>query len=87
MFFDDPEFEVLGHKFAGARKHYEGQRAFSWQTLWYGPWLLDGILDRAGDVSAHLPALLAAHQARWATRPSYFYADSAASAGKYTKRG
>ena len=52
VFFDDPEIEVLGHKFAGARKNYEGHRAFSWQTLWYGPWLLDGILDGAGDVSA-----------------------------------
>ena len=83
VFFDDTAIEVLGHKFEGARKNYEGNRALSWQTLWYGPWLLDGILDGAGDVSAHLPELLAEHQARWATRPSYFYADSGASAGKY----
>lgn len=86
VFFDDTEIEVTGHHFEGARVNYEGNRALSWQTLWYGPWLLDGILDGAGDVSEHLPELLAAHQARWQERPSYFYADSASSAGKYLNR-
>jgi hypothetical protein len=41
-----------------------------WQTLWYGPWLLDGILDGAGDVSEHLPVLLEEHQHRWLGRAS-----------------
>lgn len=86
VFFDDTEIEVDGHKFAGARRNYEGNRALSWQTLWYGPWLLDGILDGAGDVSEHLPVLLDEHQARWQGQPSYFYADSASSAGKYLNR-
>jgi hypothetical protein len=83
VFFDDTEIEVDGKKFEGARLNYEGNRALSWQTLWYGPWLLDGILDGAGDVSEHLPILLQEHQHRWAGHPSYFYADSGSSAGKF----
>jgi Transposase DDE domain group 1 len=86
VFFDDTEIEVDGHKFEGARLNYEGNRALSWQTLWYGPWLLDGILDGAGDVSEHLPVLLDEHQPRWQGQPGYFYADSASSAGKYINR-
>jgi hypothetical protein len=57
VFFDDTQIEVLGHKFEGARLNHEGNRALGWQTLWLGPWLLDGILDGAGDVSQHLPEL------------------------------
>jgi hypothetical protein len=83
LFFDDTEIEVDGRQFEGARINYEGNRALSWQTLWYGPWLLDGILDGAADVSEHLPVLLAEHQSRWQGRPSYFYADSGSSAGKF----
>ena len=86
LFFDDTEIEVEGHQFEGARINYEGNRALSWQTLWYGPWLLDGILDGAGDVSEHLPVLLDEHQPRWQGRASYFYADSGSSAGKYLNR-
>ena len=86
VFFDDTEIEVSGHKFEGARLNYEGDRALSWQTLWYGPWLLDGILDGAGDVSEHLPVLLDEHQGRWQDRPNYLYADSASSAGKFLNR-
>jgi hypothetical protein len=85
-FFDDTEIELEGHQFEAARINYEGNRALSWQTLWHGPWLLDGILDGAGDVSEHLPILLQEHQHRWAGRPSYFYADSGSSAGKYLNR-
>jgi hypothetical protein len=86
LFFDDTEIEVEGHQFEGARLNYEGNRALSWQTLWYGPWLLDGILDGAGDVSEHLPILLDEHQHRWQGHPSYFYADSGSSAGKFLNR-
>jgi len=82
LFFDDTEIEVDGHQFEGARINYEGNRALSWQDLWYGPWLLDGILDGAGDVSEHLPVLLEEHQHRWQGRANYFYADSGSSAGK-----
>jgi len=86
IFFDDTQIEVDGHHFEGARVNYEGNRALGWQTLWYGPWLLDGILDGAEDVSAHLPLLLDLHQARWAGQKSYFYADSGSSAGKFLNR-
>lgn len=86
VFFDDTEIEVEGHQFEGARLNYEGNRALSWQTLWYGPWLLDGILDGAADVSEHLGVLLDEHQHRWQGRPNYFYADSGSSAGKYLNR-
>ncbi len=86
LFFDDTEIEVEGQHFEGARINYEGNRALSWQTLWYGPWLLDGILDGAGDVSEHLPVLLDEHQRRWAGKRCYFYADSGSSAGKFLNR-
>lgn len=86
LFFDDTEIEVEGHCFEGARINYDGHRALSWQTLWYGPWLLDGILDGAGDVSEHLGVLLDEHQHRWQGRENYFYADSGSSAGKYLNR-
>ena len=86
LFFDDTEIEVAGHQFEGARINYEGNRALSWQTLWFGPWLLDGILDGAGDVSEHLPVLLEEHQQRWQGRNNYFYADSGSSAGKFLNR-
>jgi len=85
-FFDDTEIEVEGHQFEGARINYEGNRALSWQTLWYGPWLLDGILDGATDVSEHLAVLLDEHQPRWQGRASYLYADSGSSAGKFLNR-
>jgi len=85
-FFDDTEVEVDGHQFQGARINYEGHRALSWQTLWFGPWMLDGILDGAADVSEHLAVLLDEHQHRWQGRPSYFYADSGSSAGKFLNR-
>ena len=86
VFFDDTEVEVDGHQFEGARINYEGNRALSWQDLWFGPWLLDGILDGAGDLSEHLAVLLDEHQHRWQGRANYFYADSGSSAGKYLNR-
>lgn len=83
VFFDDTEIEVYGKKIAGARLNYEGNRALSWQTLWLGPFLLDGILDGAGDVSQHLPVLLQEHRAFWENQASYLYADSASSSAEY----
>jgi hypothetical protein len=70
VFFDDTQIEVAGRHFEGARLNYEGNRALNWQTLWLGPWLLDGILDGAGDVSEHLPELLQTHRPRWQDRPN-----------------
>jgi hypothetical protein len=86
IFFDDTEVEVQGHKFEGARINYDGHRALSWQTLWFGPWMLDGIFDGAPDVSQHLGVLLDEHQHRWQGRANYFYADSGSSAGKFLNR-
>ena len=86
IFFDDTEVEVQGHKFEGARINYDGDRALSWQTLWFGPWMLDGIFDGATDVSEHLQVLLDEHQHRWQGRANYFYADSGSSAGKFLHR-
>ena len=57
--------------------------ALSWQTLWLGPFLLDGILDGAGDMSQHLPVLLQEHRAFWENQASYLYADSASSSAEY----
>jgi hypothetical protein len=70
--------------------------ALSWQTLWVGPFLVDGILgspsehkepvysEQCGnDVSAYLPMMLEKNRALWAGAQSYLYADSASSAGKY----
>jgi len=37
-------------------------------------------------VSEHLGVLLDEHQPRWQERPSYFYADSGSSAGKFINR-
>lgn len=69
-FFDDTEIEVLGKVFDGARFNYQGNRALSWQTLWLGPFLLDGILDGAGVVSQLRTALLAEQVSFWRRRPS-----------------
>jgi hypothetical protein len=82
-FFDDTEIEVYGDSFEGARINYNGDRALSLQTLWRGPFVVDAILDGAGDVSEHLGALLGQHEARWKERRTHFYADSGSSAAKF----
>lgn len=43
-FFDDTQLEVYGRTFEGARINYEGKLALGWQTLWVGPFLVDGVL-------------------------------------------
>ena len=82
-FFDDTEIEVHGKKIEGARFNYEGNLALSWQVLWKGPFVLDHQLDGAGDVSEHLPALLAEHAHRWKGEKSYLYVDSGSSGARY----
>src|SRR5208283_5199748 len=42
-FFDDTQLEVSGRTFEGAKVNYEGNLALSWQTLWVGPFLVDGV--------------------------------------------
>lgn len=96
MFFDDTQIEVAGKCFEGAKLNYEGNVALSWQTLWVGPFLADGILGSPSqtkeptssaasgeDVSAYLPHMIAVNRQLWAGWATYFYADSASSAGKY----
>jgi hypothetical protein len=85
-FFDDTQLEVNGPSFEGAAINYEGKLALGWQTLWVGPFLVDGVLGTAGeDVSSQLPALLETNQDLWSKAKSHLYADSASSAGKYLK--
>jgi hypothetical protein len=79
VFFDDTEIEVYGKKIEGARINYNGDRALSWQTLWQGPFLLDGILDGATTVAEHQRTFLEVHKERWEGSASYFYADSGSS--------
>lgn len=83
LFFDDTQLEVFGEHFEGARINYDGQRALSWQTLWWGPLLRDGVLGSPGDCSDQLPGLLAANRGLWRGRRVHVYADSGSSAGEY----
>jgi hypothetical protein len=85
VFFDDTQIEVFGSSFEGAQINYNGDRALSWQTLWFGPFLLAGQLGRPGDVSSALPGMLAAHRAFWQNRPCDFLADSGSSSAVYLK--
>ena len=95
-FFDDTQIEVEGKCFEAAKINYDGNLALSWQTLWVGPFLADAIMGSpsdhkepvcsetiGNDVSAYLPMMLRENKALWDGAPSYLYADSASSAGKY----
>lgn len=83
VFFDDTQIEVFGPSFEGAKINYNGQLALSWQTLWLGPFLIDGELGSPADVSAALPAMLERHQPFWKDRLSDFLADSGSSSAEY----
>lgn len=83
VFFDDTQLEVNGPSFQAAKINYEGNRALSWQTLWVGPFLVEGELDSPGEVSSALPGLLERNQVLWSGRESDFLADSGSSAVKY----
>jgi hypothetical protein len=84
-FFDDTQIEVYGPSFEGAQINYEGNRALSWQTLWFGPFLVEGQLGSPGDVSRALPQMLQDHRGLWQQRPSEFLADSASSSTEQLK--
>jgi len=73
-FFDDTQLEVYGRTFEGARINYEGKCALGWQTLWVGPFLVDGVLGSGGDVSAELRPLLRANRSLWKNETAYLYA-------------
>lgn len=79
VFFDDTQIEVVGSRFQGAQINYEGNRALSWQTLWFGPFLVDGQLGTPGDVSSALPQMLHKHRGLWQERSCDFLADSGSS--------
>jgi hypothetical protein len=95
-FFDDTQLEVSGQCFEGAKLNYAGKVALSWQTLWVGPFVVDGVVgspadhkeplssgETGNDVSAWLPEMIERNKHLWAGQTSYLYADSASSAGKY----
>lgn len=84
-FFDDTQIEVFGPSFEGAKINYEGNLALSWQTLWFGPFLVDGQLGSPGDVSSALPAMLQEHRSLWQERSCDFLADSGSSSAEQLK--
>lgn len=79
VFFDDTQIEVHGPTFQGAKINYNGDLALSWQTLWFGPFLVEGELGSPGDVSGALPVMLERQKDLWAGRESDFLADSGSS--------
>jgi hypothetical protein len=85
VFFDDTQIEVKGRSFEGAKLNYEGNVALSWQTFWWGPFLLEAQLNSPGDLSAELPGMLERHRSLWQERAGEFLADSASSAGHYLR--
>ena len=85
VFFDDTQIEVFGPSFEGAKVNYNGDLALSWQTMWFGPFLLEGQLGSPGDVSGALPGMLKGQRAFWQERESDFLADSGSSSAEYLK--
>lgn len=82
IFFDDTQIEVHGKSFEGAQINYEGNLALSWQTLWFGPFLLAAQMGSPGELSRELPGFLQTHRALWQERASDFLADSASSSAE-----
>ena len=85
VFFDDTQIEVHGPTFEGAKINYNGDLALSWQTLWFGPFLMEGELGSPADVSGALPAMLGRQKDLWAGRACDFLADSASSSAEYLR--
>jgi hypothetical protein len=83
VFFDDTQIEVHGPTFQGAKINYNGDLALSWQTLWFGPFLVEGQLGSPGDVSGALPAMLTRQKDLWAEWESDFLADSGSSSAAH----
>jgi hypothetical protein len=57
-FFDDTQVAVYGRTFEGAAYNYNGQLALGWQTLWVGPFLVDGVLGAPLPVGSEVEGLL-----------------------------
>ena len=85
VFFDDTQIEVFGPSFEGAKINYNRDRALSWQTFWFGPFLLEGQLGSLGDVSSALSPLLERHRHFWKERACDFLADSGSSSAEYLR--
>lgn len=88
VFFDDTQIEVGGRKFEGVGLNYEGNLAYSWQTLWVGPFVADAQWGPGNtDVSGALGQCLEATAGLWEQDAkkgrAHFYADSGSSAGKF----
>lgn len=89
VFFDDTEVELDGHYFENSAVNYNGDTAYSFQTVWLcGRWLASGKLDKGSeDCSKHLRPLLLESKELWHPHAehgnAHFYADSGSSAGKY----
>lgn len=81
-FFDDTQIEVFGPSFEGAKINYNGHLALSWQTFWFGPFLVGGELGSPGDVSGALPQMLQTHRPLWRDRACDFLADSGSSSNE-----
>jgi hypothetical protein len=84
-FFDDTQIEVFGPSLEGAKINYAGNLALSWQTFWFGPFLVGGELGSPGDVSSALPQMLQQYRPLWQERPCDFLADSASSSAEQLK--
>lgn len=82
VFFDDTQIEVFGPSFQGAKINYEGHLALSWQTFWFGPFLVGGDLGSPGDVSGALPQMLQTHRPLWRDLECDFLADSGSSSSE-----
>ena len=80
-FFDDTQVEVYGRTFEGAAYNYNGELALGWQTLWVGPFLVDGVLGAPLPVGSELAGLLQKNAALWTKEQTYLYADSGSSSG------
>lgn len=88
VFFDDTQIETSGRYFQGVGFNYNGQKAYSWQTLWVGPFVADmewgpGNRDVSQCLESELETTIGLWEDAAAKGEAHFYADSGSSAGKY----
>ena len=88
VFFDDTQIEIHGRYYQGTALNYNGQKSYSWQTLWVGPFVADvewgpGSRDPSECLESELETTCGLWEEAAAKGEAYFYADSASSAGKF----
>ncbi len=88
VFFDDTQIEIEGKYFEDAGVNYKGERSYSWQTLWVGPFVADvewgpGNRDASECLESELTTTVSLWEESAQKGEAHFYADSASSAGKY----